>query len=167
MLADPPRLIIPIFMVPRDCPLCCSCIWTWSATGSERYSAHGGRRSRSAGPRLLRRGSRALEEAPEAPGQGLSCESHALWWATRQRGQYQPQSGPIFQSAACGLTPETGGGQDQTRPGASESMLCDYEEITPRLAPTWVGFVTVAPPRSDIPHSSALAQTGTQTRQNS
>lgn len=39
-------------------------------------------------------------------------------------------------------------------------MLCDYEAITPRLAPTWVGFVTVAPPRSDIPHSSALAQTG-------
>lgn len=37
-------------------------------------------------------------------------------------------------------------------------MLCDYELITPRLAPTWVGFVTVAPPRSDVPHSSALAQ---------
>lgn len=54
---------------------------------------------------------------------------------------------------------ETCGGQDQTRPGASESMLCDYEEITPRLAPTWVGFVTVAPLRSDMPHSSALAQT--------
>lgn len=49
------------------------------------------------------------------------------------------------------LDPETCGGQEQTRPGASESMLCDDEMITPRLAPTWVGFVTVAPPRSDIP----------------
>lgn len=74
---------------------------------------------------------------------------------------------PHLQSAGLWLDPETGGGQDQTRPGASESMLCDFEEITPRLAPTWVGFVTVAPPRSDIPHSSALAQTGTQTRQSS
>lgn len=103
-------------------------------------------------------GSRAWEQAPGAPGPGLSCESQAFGGRHGREGSISLRQAPFPVDAW--LDPETCGGQDQTRPGASESMLCDYEAITPRLAPTWVGFVTVASPRSDIPHSSAPAQTG-------
>lgn len=47
-------------------------------------------------------GSRTWEEAPKAFGQGLGSEIQTFRWATRQGEQYQPQSGPIFQST-CGL----------------------------------------------------------------
>lgn len=95
MLADPPRLIIPIFIGPAGVSIV---LFLHMDMASDRLRTMlGSRRSAIAfcwaSPHHT--GSRALKEAPGAPGSGLGCESQASWWATQQRGQYQPQSGPI------------------------------------------------------------------------